>query len=153
MHSVLWVLLLVLCFSLSPIFSNASLGGGHNQTETLPVSHSPSTSNARVVHSVIHRDIPGFSTRPHDHLHWKSSGVFTESSAGFPQFIHRVILYPSLRGAKRRSNPALLKALDCFAEPGIGRRFAPTRWLAMTMWRYCPGQKIPICHHFLTARA
>jgi hypothetical protein len=22
--------------------------------------------------------------------------------------------------------------LDCFAEPIIGRRFAPTRWLAMT---------------------
>jgi len=36
--------------------------------------------------------------------------------------------------------------MDCFAEPVIGRRFAPTRWLAMTMlvdfsclsgpWRY-----------------
>ena len=25
-----------------------------------------------------------------------------------------------------------LAALDCFAEPVIGRRFAPTRWLAMT---------------------
>jgi hypothetical protein len=24
-------------------------------------------------------------------------------------------------------------ALDCFAEPVIGRRFAPTRWLAMTV--------------------
>jgi hypothetical protein len=23
--------------------------------------------------------------------------------------------------------------MDCFAEPVIGRRFAPTRWLAMTM--------------------
>jgi hypothetical protein len=23
-------------------------------------------------------------------------------------------------------------ALDCFAQPVIGRRFAPTRWLAMT---------------------
>jgi hypothetical protein len=23
--------------------------------------------------------------------------------------------------------------LDCFAEPVIGRRFAPTRWLAMTI--------------------
>jgi len=22
--------------------------------------------------------------------------------------------------------------MDCFAEPVIGRRFAPTRWLAMT---------------------
>src|SRR5258706_11807425 len=25
--------------------------------------------------------------------------------------------------------------LDCFAEPVIGRRFAPTRWLAMTLKR------------------
>jgi hypothetical protein len=24
-------------------------------------------------------------------------------------------------------------AMDCFAEPVIGRRFAPTRWLAMTV--------------------
>jgi hypothetical protein len=23
--------------------------------------------------------------------------------------------------------------MDCFAEPVIGRRFAPTRWLAMTL--------------------
>src|ERR1700676_1597083 len=29
--------------------------------------------------------------------------------------------------------------MDCFAEPVIGRRFAPTRWLAMTVsqiWRF-----------------
>jgi hypothetical protein len=41
---------------------------------------------------------------------------------------------PSLRGAKRRSNPFFLclARMDCFAEPVIGRRFAPTRWLAMT---------------------
>jgi len=25
------------------------------------------------------------------------------------------------------------RATGCFAEPVIGRRFAPTRWLAMTM--------------------
>jgi hypothetical protein len=25
--------------------------------------------------------------------------------------------------------------MDCFAEPVIGRRFAPTRWLAMTASR------------------
>ena len=43
----------------------------------------------------------------------------------------------SLRGAKRRSNPHLpCCQMDCFAEPVIGRRFAPTRWLAMTSdWR------------------
>src|SRR5258708_9036993 len=34
---------------------------------------------------------------------------------------------------KRRSNPFYpLIDLDCFAEPVIGRRVAPTRWLAMT---------------------
>src|SRR5258706_10202021 len=37
----------------------------------------------------------------------------------------------SLRGAKQRSNPAFV-AVDCFAEPVIGVRYAPTRWLATT---------------------
>ena len=34
----------------------------------------------------------------------------------------------------RRSNPFLLLrgSMDCFAEPVIRRRFAPTGWLAMT---------------------
>ena len=26
--------------------------------------------------------------------------------------------------------------MDCFAEPVIGRRFAPTRWLAMKRWEF-----------------
>jgi hypothetical protein len=26
--------------------------------------------------------------------------------------------------------------MDCFAEPVIGRRFAPTRWLAMTNLKF-----------------
>jgi hypothetical protein len=40
----------------------------------------------------------------------------------------------SLRGASATKQSSLLKcsSLDCFAEPVIGRRFAPTRWLAMT---------------------
>jgi hypothetical protein len=42
------------------------------------------------------------------------------------------VCLPSLRGAKRRSNPAFFLAARCFAEPVIGRRFAPTRWLAVT---------------------
>ena len=29
------------------------------------------------------------------------------------------------------------RPLDCFVEPVIGRRFAPTRWLAMTAERNC----------------
>src|SRR5260370_26766139 len=37
------------------------------------------------------------------------------------------------RGRVRRSNPFSARGeMDCFAEPVIGRRFAPTRWLAMT---------------------
>src|SRR6266481_2185120 len=54
-------------------------------------------------------------------------------------------LPPSLRGAKRRSNPyRLLGTMDCFAEPVIstrallrssGARIRATRWLAMTAGR------------------
>src|SRR6266568_8316868 len=45
--------------------------------------------------------------------------------------VHTIL--PSLRGAKRRSNPELAYPhMDCFAEPVIGRRVVPTRWLAMT---------------------
>src|SRR5215216_1446974 len=32
---------------------------------------------------------------------------------------------------------AASRKVDCFAEPVIGRRFAPTRWLAMTAERAC----------------
>src|ERR1700733_15207019 len=41
---------------------------------------------------------------------------------------------PSLRGAlaTKQSSP-IVEPLDCFADPVIGRRFAPTRWLAMTL--------------------
>src|ERR1700674_3540049 len=41
----------------------------------------------------------------------------------------------SLRGAHARKQSILSSEgeMDCFAEPVIGRRFAPTRWLAMTM--------------------
>src|ERR1700688_2328790 len=40
----------------------------------------------------------------------------------------------SLRGAlaTKQSILSLRGDMDCFAEPVIGRRFAPTRWLAMT---------------------
>jgi hypothetical protein len=34
--------------------------------------------------------------------------------------------------SKQSSFLSLCSKLDCFAEPVIGRRFAPTRWLAMT---------------------
>jgi hypothetical protein len=42
---------------------------------------------------------------------------------------------------KQSSFAAARKKLDCFAEPVIGRRFAPTRWLAMTATRVA--QHIP----------
>jgi hypothetical protein len=35
----------------------------------------------------------------------------------------------------KQSSYPLCGAMDCFAEPVIGRRFAPTRWLAMTAER------------------
>jgi hypothetical protein len=34
--------------------------------------------------------------------------------------------------ATKQSTLASYCHMDCFAEPVIGRRFAPTRWLAMT---------------------
>src|SRR3954447_6694434 len=33
--------------------------------------------------------------------------------------------------------------MDCFAEPVIGRRFAPTRWLAMTIGDVSPASSHP----------
>jgi len=41
--------------------------------------------------------------------------------------------------ATKQSSFAAIK-LDCFAEPVIGRRFAPTRWLAMTLMDWCARQ-------------
>jgi hypothetical protein len=35
--------------------------------------------------------------------------------------------------ATKQSTVTFFLALDRFAEPVIGRRFAPTRWLAMTL--------------------
>jgi len=41
-----------------------------------------------------------------------------------------------LRHCEERSDEAIHPffggSMDCFAEPVIGQRFAPTRWLAMT---------------------
>jgi hypothetical protein len=34
--------------------------------------------------------------------------------------------------ATKQSILSFRGAMDCFAEPVVGRRFAPTRWLAMT---------------------
>lgn len=46
--------------------------------------------------------------------------------------------------AKREATkPSICVALDCFAEPVIGRRFAPTCWLARTNVVAIPQQKAP----------
>src|SRR5258708_2697526 len=51
-------------------------------------------------------------------------------------FTHRTVLTLSFVIARSESDEAihslLDKGLDCFAEPVIGRRVAPTRWLPMT---------------------
>src|SRR5437773_7554201 len=66
---------------------------------------------------------------------------------------------PSLRGAQRQSNPSSLRGrMYCVAEPVIGRRFAPTRWLAMTMWRAPSASPLPLqpkrpFHHLHAAAA
>jgi hypothetical protein len=44
-------------------------------------------------------------------------------------------IQPQPRHCEERSDEAIqnrARGMDCFAEPVIGRRFAPTRWLAMT---------------------
>jgi hypothetical protein len=38
-----------------------------------------------------------------------------------------------IASAAKQSILSLRGTMDCFAEPVIGRRFAPTRWLAMTV--------------------
>src|SRR6266481_2620198 len=56
---------------------------------------------------------------------WRGSGIFRRRSADSRPVI--------ARERNRRSNPVLVSAtLECLSEPVIGRRFAPTRWLAMT---------------------
>jgi hypothetical protein len=58
----------------------------------------------------------------------------------------RLVVIARSEATKQSIYPSC-RAMDCFAEPVIGRRFAPTRWLAMTvetrpraMKLKCPGQ-------------
>jgi hypothetical protein len=37
------------------------------------------------------------------------------------------------RSEATKQSSFFIEEMDCFAEPVIGRRFAPTRWLAMTI--------------------
>ncbi len=45
--------------------------------------------------------------------------------------------------ATKQSNFLCGAAMDCFAEPVIGRRFAPTRWLAKMGWTAPDGISVP----------
>jgi hypothetical protein len=58
-------------------------------------------------------------------------------------------IHSSLRA--KRSNPSSNReVMDCFAEFIIGRRFAPTRWLAMTAEQdsaISPHVLREVCHH------
>ena len=42
-----------------------------------------------------------------------------------------------IASAAKQSMSQRKERMDCFAEPVIGRRFAPTRWLAMTLLDRC----------------
>src|SRR5229473_366566 len=81
----------------------------------------------------------------------RTSGRFSVMTATRPRITHSsslvpvsivisVVMFPpfllssSLRGAKRtKQSSVFLVCMDCFAKLVIGRRFAPTRWLAMTV--------------------
>ena len=47
----------------------------------------------------------------------------------------RIALVIAQRCAKQSISSSIAFEMDCFAEPVIGRRYAPTRWLAMTVLR------------------
>jgi hypothetical protein len=62
---------------------------------------------------------------------WQTSGVSGREIA-------KLCLKLPRRHCEERSDEAIqpfdfAAPMDCFAEPVIGRRFAPTRWLAMTI--------------------
>jgi hypothetical protein len=42
------------------------------------------------------------------------------------------LVFHVIASEAKQSNLSYCGAMDCFVEPVIGRRFAPTRWLAMT---------------------
>jgi hypothetical protein len=47
-------------------------------------------------------------------------------------FAHPTFFTVIARSEATKQSSLACGFLDCFAEPVIGRRFAPTRWLAMT---------------------
>jgi len=61
----------------------------------------------------------------------RSSGLQASPAARMRSCFHR-------HGERSEAvHVSTCRAMDCFAEPVIGRRFAPTRWLAMTRMGRC----------------
>jgi hypothetical protein len=67
---------------------------------------------------------------------WLVTGMVPHADVRPLPHIQRLKLMLYRRHCEERSDEASpsFAPLDCFAEPVIGRRFAPTRWLAMT-WK------------------
>jgi hypothetical protein len=62
-----------------------------------------------------------------------TNGAISLTAATIIQSLARFVIARSV--ATKQSILSFHGAMDCFAEPVIGRRFAPTRWLAMTSFR------------------
>jgi hypothetical protein len=58
---------------------------------------------------------------------------FWQTSGASRREIAKLYLGVIARSEATKQSISVCRAMDCFAEPVIGRRFAPTRWLAMTM--------------------
>jgi len=71
-------------------------------------------------------------------MHWAASAITWAAGSEPPmQLQTRQSRRPARRALPRSTCDEAIqfpffKVLDCFVEPVIGRRFAPTRWLAMT---------------------
>jgi hypothetical protein len=75
--------------------------------------------------------------------HFRRKGTRTDW-AGANRLGSRISAF-STRHCEGRSNEAIQLScgnVDCFAQPVIGRRFAPTRWLTMTGEDECGFAKI-----------
>src|SRR6266478_9791243 len=97
------------------------------------------------MHSIIHRNIRGFFTtslsRPARQMHRLLHGAINRFSTAHPpgcQPVVLVIARSDLSAVAQRAKAEATKqsslagcagGLDCFAEPVIGRRLMPTRWL------------------------
>src|SRR6266403_2163067 len=96
-----------------------------SMSETLPRVHSLSTPSARLIPSVMHRNIPGpftaSSLRPAPQMHLVFRRVVNRFSTAYPLTCQPVVA--SLRGTERpkQSIVTVGSTRDCFAGPVIGR--------------------------------